>query len=378
MNNISLPDIENLIKQPVEKDINKVFEPLRNKDIYVYGAGSFGKEVYSMFMENNLEIKAYIDKNAENIRNINNTEVISPEHLTADFKNSVVVTALVCDKDEREKIFCSLKNKGFQTIIDAQSIRCYYVDFSKDYRLSDDTFKKIEMIYSRLADEKSKNIFLENIYSHLSRDYSGCGNFEDNMHFQYFPDDISFEKGYSSFIDCGGFIGDTVAELMKKTTPKTVVSFEPSIENFKRLSDKCHSYENLPTEFILYNNAVSNDVYQTKFMSGTGSGTISDDGEITVNVVSLDRVLPKYNPTFIKMDIEGEEINALTGAKKMLEESKPDMAICVYHNIDHIWEIPAFINKIDNDYTFFLRNYNSYTMETVLYATKKDVNNIEH
>jgi len=371
MNDISFSEIEKLIKNPVKKSARCLLETLKSKNIYVYGAGSYGKEIYSMFSDNGLQIKAYIDKNADKIRSINNIEVITLEQLTADFEKSVVVTALVCDKKVRADIFDNLKKAGFETVIDAQSIRCYYVGFSKNYQLTEDTLKKIKKVYNRLADEKSKNIFIENIYAHLSRDYSRCGKYEDNMHLQYFPEDITFDKGYLSFVDCGGFIGDTVSELMKKTTPQTVVSFEPSIENFVRLSDVCHSFENYPTRFILYNNAVSEDVYQTKFMTGTGSGTISDNGEMTINVVSLDRVLPKHNPTFIKMDIEGAELNALIGAKKILINAKPDMAICVYHNIDHIWEIPCFINSIDENYDFYLRNYNSYTMETVLYATKK-------
>jgi hypothetical protein len=72
------------------------------------------------------------------------------------------------------------------------------------------------------------------------------------------------------------------------------------------------------------------------------------------------------------MDIEGEEIKALVGATETIKKYKPDLAISVYHNINHIWDIPLFLKSLVPSYKLYLRTHNSYTMETILYATTEE------
>ncbi|MCR4925395.1 MAG: FkbM family methyltransferase [Clostridiales bacterium] len=368
-----LEKIKQLLKNPVKADIKKITDSFKDKTVLIYGAGSFGKEMFSFLKESGITVSAFLDRNAQKLGSVMSAEVFSLESFNQDKSNTVVIMSIVCDKDIRKKILSDIKDAGFSNIIEAQSIRCLMVDFTKGYCL-DGAFEKIEDIYKRLADEKSKKIYLQNILAHLSRNYSECGELEDNMDKQYFPDDIKSVKGYSSFIDCGGFIGDTVEQLLKRTTPKRVVSFEPFIDNYKKLSEFCQSQRDKGIEFTLMNNAVSDKIAKLTFATGTGSGAISENGDTVITAVSIDEALVGIEPTFLKMDIEGSEIDALKGAYNTIKASKPDMAICVYHNIEHLWEIPYYIKSIDSDYEFYFRNYNAFTMETVLYAyNRKEV-----
>lgn len=110
--------------------------------------------------------------------------------------------------------------------------------------------------------------------------------------------------------------------------------------------------------------------FYTSFNSGNGSSSsISDNGEQLAHIVSLDDVLITKDITMIKMDIEGAEIDALNGAKNTIQSLKPDLAICVYHKISDIWEIPLMLHKWVPEYKFYLRCHAGSTMETVLYAT---------
>jgi hypothetical protein len=84
--------------------------------------------------------------------------------------------------------------------------------------------------------------------------------------------------------------------------------------------------------------------------------------------VSLDDILPDFIPTFIKMDIEGAEIEAIKGARYTISKFKPDLAIAVYHKIEHLWEVPLLIKSLKNNYKFYLRSYEHFNQETVLYA----------
>lgn len=59
---------------------------------------------------------------------------------------------------------------------------------------------------------------------------------------------------------------------------------------------------------------------------------------ISVPCVTLDELRERYNLAeggIIKMDIEGAEMDALTGATRMLRECKPKLAVAVYHNYDN-------------------------------------------
>ena len=68
------------------------------------------------------------------------------------------------------------------------------------------------------------------------------------------------------------------------------------------------------------------------------------------------------------MDIEGAEIEAINGARQIISKHKPDLAISVYHKIEHLWEIPLLLNTLDNNYKFYLRSHEHFNQETILYA----------
>jgi hypothetical protein len=68
------------------------------------------------------------------------------------------------------------------------------------------------------------------------------------------------------------------------------------------------------------------------------------------------------------MDIEGAEIDALAGARRIIEKDRPVLGICVYHRQDHLWRIPLLISSLSNDYKIFLRPYSDEGWELVCYA----------
>ena len=71
---------------------------------------------------------------------------------------------------------------------------------------------------------------------------------------------------------------------------------------------------------------------------------------------------------FIKLDIEGFEIEALLGARKSIEKFTPKLAISLYHKDDDFFKIPETILKINPGYRFYLDHYTSHAEETILYA----------
>ena len=94
----------------------------------------------------------------------------------------------------------------------------------------------------------------------------------------------------------------------------------------------------------------------------------NEDNDNFIEVVALDDVLLDKKVTFIKMDIEGAELEALEGAQKIISHQKPKLAICVYHKPQDIWKIPELILEYNSEYKFYIRHYSYKDNETVLYA----------
>jgi len=72
-------------------------------------------------------------------------------------------------------------------------------------------------------------------------------------------------------------------------------------------------------------------------------------------LLCIDDCLNGYSPTFIKMDIQGSELESLKRCRHMIISTRPELAISVYHVPDHLWKIPLLIKKMIPDYECFLR-----------------------
>ena len=74
---------------------------------------------------------------------------------------------------------------------------------------------------------------------------------------------------------------------------------------------------------------------------------------------------------FIKMDIEGAEIEALKGAEASIRHFKPKLAICLYHRLSDFHDIPRLLSNLDLGYVFHIRHFTVHAEETMLFATAK-------
>lgn len=68
------------------------------------------------------------------------------------------------------------------------------------------------------------------------------------------------------------------------------------------------------------------------------------------------------------MDVEGAELNALKGAKKVIETNRPKLAISIYHSNEELLAIPEYLHSTLVDYSFYVRHHSLNWQDTVLYA----------
>lgn len=149
----------------------------------------------------------------------------------------------------------------------------------------------------------------------------------------------------------------------------TAIAYEPDPLNVKLIRSKIEMM-NLANQVFFIPCGVWSKTEILKFSSGGGeSSSIQDDGNISIQCLSLDETLLGVKPGFLKMDIEGAEIEALKGSENTIKKYKPALAISLYHRPDHLFAIPLLINSWDLGYDFYIRSHGNNLFETVLYCS---------
>ena len=209
-------------------------------------------------------------------------------------------------------------------------------------------------IYNQLL---SMNYPIDRVVVDLTRDFMGW------EYFDYFEPNEN-----EVFVDGGAFNGLTAIEFAEWATKgyDYIYSFEANSQSIDVCQGAFKNY-NLKGEVINKGLWHKTDILSFNSKSGQGA-KITDNGDIRIKTVSLDEILNGKRVTFIKMDIEGAEYNALLGAEQTIKKWHPRMAICIYHKPEDILELPALILKMNQDYKFALRHYMPNLYETVLYV----------
>lgn len=189
---------------------------------------------------------------------------------------------------------------------------------------------------------------------------------------QYFPDDFAVLSKSTSFIDCGAFIGDTLKCMFEAGLASRLSAYygyELDVSNYEHLVRYLHSIEHdSKGNFTAYNIGVGKECKDIKYSPLMSDSKISSHGECVGSIVSLDQH-HKEKVDYIKMDVEGAELDALYGAENLIQSNKSTLAICVYHSFSHLWEIPLHIKKVVSEYTIRFRHHSKSLFETVCYAT---------
>ena len=96
------------------------------------------------------------------------------------------------------------------------------------------------------------------------------------------------------------------------------------------------------------------------------------DGEaatLSIDDLAFGNVEKKID--YIKLDIEGAEMEALKGAKRTIQTFRPKLAVALYHSLEDFKNIPALIKSYVPEYKFYLGHSTIHHEETILFATVK-------
>ena len=148
---------------------------------------------------------------------------------------------------------------------------------------------------------------------------------------------------------------------------KRIYVWEPDAANIERLNQNLKKYRDITVlPYGMWNEKGELGFYQ----DGNGWARIDKKAANKIQVDTIDNQCAGERVTFIKMDIEGSERNALKGAVNIIKRDKPRLAICIYHSPEEIYEIPFWIKATVPEYKLYIRHHcRDSAAETVVYAT---------
>ena len=344
----------------------------------LFGAGSLGRSALQCLARDGRRPLAFTDNNAVLWgTEIEGIPVMSPADAARTYGSSAAFFVTIWSLGHRyAETHEALTNSGCDQVYPSAPIRWKYAGDLLPFFLQDLPHKlyteasAVRDAFALWSDDRSRAEYLSQIRYRALGDWNGLE--PPDAEASYFLDSRFSLLPNEVFIDCGAYDGDTVREVIHRSRGafSRIVPLEPDPASFAALEEYRGSLPpDVASRITPYPYAVSSVPQRLRFAAdGSQSSTISDTGDIWIDAVRLDDLAGDMAPTFIKMDIEGAEMDALEGARQIIARHRPILAICLYHRQSDLWRIPLLIHSIYPGYRYFLRTHETDGWQTVGYA----------
>ncbi|MFM8376059.1 MAG: FkbM family methyltransferase [Phenylobacterium sp.] len=217
-------------------------------------------------------------------------------------------------------------------------------------------------LHDRMSDAESRRTLLDVLRFRLTADPAYMAGYEVRIEEQYFEPFLGLAG--EVFVDAGGFDGDT-AEAFRRHDPgyRAIHLFEPSPANMEKARKRLAGLRDVQFHTV----GLSDVAGELSFDPDAGSASaIGGPGGQRIPVAPLDACL-EGPVSLIKMDLEGWETRALEGARRLISEGRPKLALAVYHRASDFRDIARFALSMHADYRVHLRHYTQGWSETVMF-----------
>ena len=222
---------------------------------------------------------------------------------------------------------------------------------------------ELRRVCDMLADAQSKRVFENVIRYKLSGDIKLLREAETPSEEKFNLMNIGIEETY---VDLGAYNGDTLIEFLNETSLqfKKLYAMEPDAKNYRKLKRRLYMIGS--AIFEAYNvGAWDEDTTATFDMrAGRGSRALTAEGKSVnparfrdVKMMKVDTMLRGDAASYIKIDVEGAEENALRGAKETIAKCRPKLNIALYHRNEDMFRLPLLVNEMNKKYKLYMRHH---------------------
>ena len=235
--------------------------------------------------------------------------------------------------------------------------------------------KELTAAYELLTDEWSKNVFqdmlnfkfsgkLEYLFRHVTKRKNDIAFLELNDNEVYY--------------DLGAYDGDTLFEAEPQTKRKAqgaklndwkIVAVEADEKNFNKLKSRIEEQGARIEgqwarvgDIVLINKAVWKDEKGIEFSAKSGRSASVYGGDAQKKIITsttIDAIAKEtgWEPSYIKMDVEGAEKEVIAGGAATISRCHPKLFIAAYHFNEDLFLIPLMLHHLNPNYQIFLRKH---------------------
>ena len=319
-----------------------------NKPIVLYGIGNGADKIVKRLTADNVKISGVFSSSGfKKDKSYAGHIITDYASLKNELKDMII---LVCFGSHLPEVIEKVKalakeNELYIPDVPVVGDELFDIEFAKRHKES------LKTVYEKLADEQSKKVFENIVYFKLTGKPHYIFDSESEKCEVY---DILKLNDEETYLDLGAFIGDTVDEFIKITNNyKFITAVEPDNRNFKKLVLNTEKLKNL----ICINSAISNKKGTQLMSANKGRGNSASNNMVEVETICIDELCKGKTPTFIKMDVEGNELKAIEGGSSVIANAKPKMSIACYHTSFDLFEIPLKVLRIQPNYKIYLRHH---------------------
>lgn len=193
---------------------------------------------------------------------------------------------------------------------------------------------------------------------------------------QYFVKrgDVSFSPSSGDVVfDCGACIGEISTIFAAAAGPQGEVHLFDPVPLHARFCDLQRELNPSLADSLRVNALAVGDTTRDVGGVRTNSESIAPGGlaidafsVTTLDDYAVSRKLRRVD--LIKMDIEGSEKAALSGATNVVREFRPKLTISAYHLSDDLWVLPERIKALSPGYKLYFGHHSPVPQESVFYA----------
>lgn len=378
-----LREIEDLLAEPVaaaaERERTTFAEQLRAGDgtVVLFGAGRLGQLCARALARAGVPLRAFCDGNSRlQGTTVAGVEVLAPAEAARRFPQALFVVAIWTGtaRESMPERVAFLRGLGCAHVTSYAPLVWAHGAEEAPFHSFDLPTRTLEAaaalreLAARLADDASRRVFLAALRQRLRGIFDATAPAAE----QYFPGDIVRLTEDEVFVDGGAFDGDTLADFVGRVGERFAHyhAFEPDAANRVRLMGRLEGLPAAVREKITIHPLALHAESATLSFTDQGGPTshVGTGGNTSVRGERLDAILAVQRLSFLKLDVEGAERAALAGAKASIIQHRPQVAACVYHEPNDLWEIPQRLAALLPNSRFYLRQHGFDGWETVVYV----------
>ena len=354
-----------------------------DKPLMLYGAGNLGRMAKVLLDRIGIPVEAVVDANARAIRAEpfwQHTPLLAPDEVDTRRRGDCLLAVTIATLPWNT-VADPLRDAGWRDVVPFYDVAEAYRDrhplgngwFAG--RLDDGDLRETAAVLDRWADDASRAHHLQFLAWHCLREdwsFAGAPVIPDDRFF--IPEILRVLHDDEAFADLGAHHGTTVQRFVETVRGRfrTIWAIEPDADNLATLHRTVGAMAGPVRERIaILPVAVASERRQAPFFAGLGyASQCSALGRSSQQTETVDAL--GLAPSFVKLHLEGAELDALNGARATLQRQRPIVVATSYHDRAGIWELPRWLMRTLGDYVFYLRTHSWCGTGAVVYCIPRE------